>query len=469
MESRRYVRKYILMEQDTAGYAAVSNHDIQGAFRLDARGKTGKIQLTIQNIKEREPSYTYPVFLICMKEGQYIPIEIGDLPIRQGKGTARAQFNADDIMDSGCRIEDIRSVAVGVKKEGSVIAWPAVGYINEKEVSWKRYVPKDNQSNMVKERESDQSNKSIEKKIQKEENISSSPLVERDLNEENGQEQTKDSKEPENVRPEARTDEKAEEKQQVELDRENKEEKIQKIEQWERTNRNFEETIEDASKIGKEGRPEESEGKVSSAWSKTKFDESVMEPREIKPKYSYNKNQNYAKTPETEFEFLRNPWSYYPGEMGGGLHGGLMPPFNPNPPYWNPNFGMQPVVPPSQNQNQFNQMFSQYPQMSPFEKKTNIRWIRIEPQDIQSFPRWEWQMMNNPVVLSGYERFNHLICGVEEKKGRKHYRLGVPSQLNPQEEYAAPMFGFSEFMPCKDKPPKTNDYGYWIHHIPYTT
>lgn len=115
-------------------------------------------------------------------------------------------------------------------------------------------------------------------------------------------------------------------------------------------------------------------------------------------------------------------------------------------------------------------MFKNYPKMAPFESNNCILdCIRIEPKDIAALPINIWMLMNNTFLLSGYNKYKHLILFKEEDPiieiGYK-YVLGVPGIYHKKDRFIAYLYGFERFKCCADTFPKPGEYGYWTLEVP---
>lgn len=99
----------------------------------------------------------------------------------------------------------------------------------------------------------------------------------------------------------------------------------------------------------------------------------------------------------------------------------------------------------------------------------DVRYEKIQRQDLSRLPRKEWRLANNSFLLHGYYNYHHLLY-IEE--GGQIW-IGVPGIFHEKEQLAANNFGFSRFLRLTDADielhdNETNtyeDFGYWCRQI----
>lgn len=110
-------------------------------------------------------------------------------------------------------------------------------------------------------------------------------------------------------------------------------------------------------------------------------------------------------------------------------------------------------------------IFKRFPKMSPFEDGEIIECVRIEPQDIGSFPMQAWILANNSFLLHGYYSYRHLIFAKKRRGKGYQYIIGVPGINHSREKFIAKMFGFELFKGIKNKEANEGEFGYWYLEV----
>lgn len=109
-------------------------------------------------------------------------------------------------------------------------------------------------------------------------------------------------------------------------------------------------------------------------------------------------------------------------------------------------------------------IFTRYTKMYPFEDNEIMECVRIEPQDIGALPMENWILGNNSFLLHGYYNYRHLIFARQRYNGSSQYIIGVPGVYQNREKFMAKLFGFDNFKTTNLSDHKTGEFGYW-----YTT
>lgn len=112
-------------------------------------------------------------------------------------------------------------------------------------------------------------------------------------------------------------------------------------------------------------------------------------------------------------------------------------------------------------------IFDTYPRLKPFEgNKANENWIRIEPRDIAIFPINTWKYMNNPFLINGYYKHQHILLGERiTEENHRVYTLAVPAQYNNKQVRIAQVHGFDRFRSCRPGEAQSGEFGYWVKEI----
>lgn len=110
-------------------------------------------------------------------------------------------------------------------------------------------------------------------------------------------------------------------------------------------------------------------------------------------------------------------------------------------------------------------IFMKFPPIDLCNKEVFKKCVKIEPQDIGSFPMETWVLANNSFLLHGYYNYRYLIFAQHFHEGQWEYVIGVPGIYEPKEHFMAKMFGFQNFCPTNQKEQKTGAFGYWYQVI----
>jgi len=103
-------------------------------------------------------------------------------------------------------------------------------------------------------------------------------------------------------------------------------------------------------------------------------------------------------------------------------------------------------------------------EITPFEPKSaNEKWVRISLREPVYMPIDYRTLMNHPLIISSYKKYNHLIMGYINDSGKTRYILGVPGVYEPQYVNAAHQMGFTQFKTVTENEElRPFDYGYWL-------
>jgi len=116
------------------------------------------------------------------------------------------------------------------------------------------------------------------------------------------------------------------------------------------------------------------------------------------------------------------------------------------------------------------EIFKNNIEITPFESKSpDILWVRISLREPAYLPIDYRFMVNHPMIISAYKKYNHLIMGRITNKGKTEYVLGVPGIYEPQYVSAAQQMGFTQFKTIMDNGVlNPGDYGYWLALLRYS-
>lgn len=113
----------------------------------------------------------------------------------------------------------------------------------------------------------------------------------------------------------------------------------------------------------------------------------------------------------------------------------------------------------------YEDIFNNYPRMSPFENINNTEWVRIEVSDIIFLPLDKWMLINNTFLINCYRKYKHLILGRNTEDNK--IILGIPDIYYPKNRVMATVHGFNSFKSCKDSRALAGEYGYWLIECEY--
>lgn len=89
--------------------------------------------------------------------------------------------------------------------------------------------------------------------------------------------------------------------------------------------------------------------------------------------------------------------------------------------------------------------------------------IKIKAADIESLPKEYWILGKNSFLLHGYYFYRHIILAKNLKEDG--YYIGVPGYYQKNEQIAATMFGFDNFVHSREQGSDGPGYGYWITKV----
>ena len=121
-----------------------------------------------------------------------------------------------------------------------------------------------------------------------------------------------------------------------------------------------------------------------------------------------------------------------------------------------------PIIPPSLQENKWQQLSDIYPHISPFHDERD--YLSIGPEDFVIFPKKYYSLITNSFLLHGYYNYEHLILARMVKRGNEIFYLGVPGNFYEKERQVAIMFGFESFE-CKTEPAQEGTYGYYMIRV----
>ncbi|MDR1560359.1 MAG: hypothetical protein LBS84_11830 [Clostridiales bacterium] len=112
-----------------------------------------------------------------------------------------------------------------------------------------------------------------------------------------------------------------------------------------------------------------------------------------------------------------------------------------------------------------NVIFDENIEINPFDTSSpDAQWVRISLKEPVYLPIDYRYLMNHPLIVAAYKKYNHLILGRMNNDGKTEYALGMPGIYEPQYVNAARMMGFTQFKTVAENGGqlRPGDYGYWL-------
>ena len=110
------------------------------------------------------------------------------------------------------------------------------------------------------------------------------------------------------------------------------------------------------------------------------------------------------------------------------------------------------------------EIFANNIEITPFDTiSQNTKWVRISLREPVFLPVSYRLLMNHPLIIAAYKKYNHMIMGCITDNYETNYVLGVPGIYEPQYISAAQQLGFTQFKTVTANVVlHPGDYGYWL-------
>jgi hypothetical protein len=134
--SNKFYRSFLIFSQEDMGFGA--NGTPSGYVKIEAREGKGKLNASVQNLKENNYGSNYKVYILKCTENYIYPVYAGIIPCQKNRGELQWEFNPRNVGDSGIAIQDFNVAAVIVennKASGNLIC-PLAAY-KDKKLEWK--------------------------------------------------------------------------------------------------------------------------------------------------------------------------------------------------------------------------------------------------------------------------------------------------------------------------------------------
>lgn len=133
----QYSKYYIILAEDDKGFGLTS--EPKGIARFEIKDDACLIKITIENLIDPSPDYSYSCFLICKTANSLIFHHLSDITINNGKGTINIKVPSNKINNSKNDIQefDIITILNNPKNvSSSALKFPLTGYRNNSTI-WK--------------------------------------------------------------------------------------------------------------------------------------------------------------------------------------------------------------------------------------------------------------------------------------------------------------------------------------------
>lgn len=481
--AKRYFREFIIMKENNSDYS-IQGKSAVGKCILEIKDDTGKIMFTVSNLK---PEVVYRAYIISSGEDRSRGVHIGNIVVNQsGNGTLKYEGDAENILNTGLKVSEINSVSIIIFKSDGMIT-PLIGYKNE-EIPWKHNfydITRENERNgEEEERQNQRGSEGTENlpEANPEPAAPETPTPE-NLPELNPELETSEPEtpEPENPVPENPTPETPEpsneevpEEPQSELEEDQAipenipeptevsstevaSEEIDTDELNEAVSELAEEVLyEKEDEIEKADYEKEEQADLEISSEDTVLEENTIpepsteiakdeEDSEGIPKPDEELQNMFKKMAMKFNKELKELETYTNLDERGlldrkALHIGYCK---------------------SEEILILEEILNNYQRSKPFkEEDDQYIWVNISFSDISSLPLDRRLIMNDPVIISTYRKYNHMILGKDMNTNK--YLFGVPDIFYEANEKKMEMLGFHMFKCCDLSEVYDEKHGYWL-------
>ncbi|MCX8130791.1 MAG: hypothetical protein N3I35_11905 [Clostridia bacterium] len=138
MEAKnKYYRSFLIFAQEDIGYG--NNSTPSGYVKIESRDGKGKLNVSIQNLKENDEGSCYKMYILKCDEKTFFPVCIDVLTLHKNRSEVQWDFNPRNVADSGIDIEEFNIAAVVVENKnrtGWNIICPLAAY-KDKKIPWR--------------------------------------------------------------------------------------------------------------------------------------------------------------------------------------------------------------------------------------------------------------------------------------------------------------------------------------------
>ena len=138
-DAAKFKRTFLIFRQEDKGYGI--GQEPSGHVKIEMRDGKGRLDVSVQNLKEDSNQYSYRLLVLKPVDGGGIVLaDAGEIPLRQGRGEISWEFDPANVAKTGSRIDDFQVFAVVADfkdKEHSGITCPLAAYRNTP-VEWRK-------------------------------------------------------------------------------------------------------------------------------------------------------------------------------------------------------------------------------------------------------------------------------------------------------------------------------------------
>jgi len=189
---QKFQRIFMIFNKEDAGYEAGGNPS--GYLKVEVRDGRGKLFVSVQNLRELQRDYMYVVYIFAEDKGRIIPVRVGVLPVTNGKGDIKWEFDSFNVADTKLGIDKFKVavllVEAGDMLEGKIVC-PLAAY-RDKKIEWRNaFMGPDLSGNLTEGAEKEEKVEGKEKKVEEKEEKREEQRKEEEREEERKEEEGK--------------------------------------------------------------------------------------------------------------------------------------------------------------------------------------------------------------------------------------------------------------------------------------
>ncbi|HHW47780.1 MAG TPA: hypothetical protein GXX14_04070 [Clostridiaceae bacterium] len=434
MEKRqKFQRIFMIFNNEDAGYEAGGNPS--GYLKIEVRDGRGKLYATVQNLRVLQGGYMYVVYILAEDKERIVPVRIGALPVANGKGDIKWEFDSYSVADTELGIDRFGAAILLVEAENMMdgkIICPLAAY-RDKKIDWRNAF----------------------KRAYLSENLVDSAEKEEEKVE--GKEEKREEKE----------EEKKEEKGAVREEEKGEAEKREKEKGEEEKGKEQAEETREETEIAESNRQDKEEAKIEKEDENSTY-KAAPDDRDIEIQTASNTEDGGQAAGETVGNNVCRP------QKEGDVSGVHNMEFNPcagciN----NPDKNMAAQAEEYERRNlleklraSFNRSFEKY---NPFmSKRKDYEWWKVSSPVHLNNIMYQYgiktPLLFNPVVMMSHFKYRHLIVGIytDKTKDIEYLVCGIPGVYNVDER---PFGELCRWVQLEGSRPRYGAFGYWLVFI----
>jgi hypothetical protein len=138
-DAAKFQRTFIIFRQEDKGYGI--GQEPSGYVKIEIRDGKGRLDVSVQNLKEDTNKYSYRLLVLKPSDGSgIVSAEAGEIPLKQGRGEISWEFDPSNVANTGSRIDEFQVFAVVADfkdKEHPGIVCPMAAY-RKAPVEWRK-------------------------------------------------------------------------------------------------------------------------------------------------------------------------------------------------------------------------------------------------------------------------------------------------------------------------------------------